>query len=380
MKRTFDIPEKAPRFRRPGRVVRTYSPKGVWTLVDKLCKTALDRSKKAPSINLVASSSRFGQVRAAQITTAALRRLARSKPEPDVADSRFVNLVSVGCSSVGVFTARQLATTLHSLAILRFHPGEAELRAYTMSALDKLQHSTPDDITKTVWALATFNHDPSEEALLRFSNAVLDRLRKFTSQNIANTLWALAVLRWHASCGEDAEVFVRLFARASASVDCFNDNVKEMCQLLQVRHALETEAPVLAERCAWSAELDAEARRAWQLAEARAKMSSFHTDVIEAFKVLSWQPHVEFQPPGSLHAIDIALPESKVAIEVDGKFHFAANSSDRPLGSTAIRDRLLRAAGWRVVSIRPQAWTALEGDTERGNFLKLAIETATRHS
>ena len=45
----------------------------------------------------------------------------------------------------------------------------------------------------------------------------------------------------------------------------------------------------------------------------------------------------------------------KVAIEVDGPFHFSVNSNS-PLGQTMIRRRLLRAVGWTVISVPYHTW------------------------
>jgi very-short-patch-repair endonuclease len=45
----------------------------------------------------------------------------------------------------------------------------------------------------------------------------------------------------------------------------------------------------------------------------------------------------------------------KVAIEVDGPFHFSVNTNS-PLGQTMIRRRLLRAVGWTVISVPYHTW------------------------
>ena len=45
----------------------------------------------------------------------------------------------------------------------------------------------------------------------------------------------------------------------------------------------------------------------------------------------------------------------KVAIEVDGPYHFSVNTNS-PLGQTMIRRRLLRAVGWNVISVPFHAW------------------------
>ena len=46
---------------------------------------------------------------------------------------------------------------------------------------------------------------------------------------------------------------------------------------------------------------------------------------------------------------------ARIAVEVDGPFHYALNTM-RALGPTIGRRRILRAAGWRVVSIPFYEW------------------------
>jgi hypothetical protein len=55
-----------------------------------------------------------------------------------------------------------------------------------------------------------------------------------------------------------------------------------------------------------------------------------------------------------LFSIDIAvqLPDgSRLAVEVDGPSHFLSNSPGRIDGATLLRNRMLEARGWRVVSV-----------------------------
>ncbi len=54
-------------------------------------------------------------------------------------------------------------------------------------------------------------------------------------------------------------------------------------------------------------------------------------------------------------AAPAAAPDRKIAIEVDGPFHFAVNTNS-PLGQTMIRRRLLRACGWIVISVPCHTW------------------------
>lgn len=59
-----------------------------------------------------------------------------------------------------------------------------------------------------------------------------------------------------------------------------------------------------------------------------------------------------------LFTLDHHLPpctDKRIAVEVDGPFHFSVNTNS-PLGQTMIRRRLLRAVGWTVISVPYHTW------------------------
>jgi hypothetical protein len=55
------------------------------------------------------------------------------------------------------------------------------------------------------------------------------------------------------------------------------------------------------------------------------------------------------------HDIDILLPESRIALEVDGPAHFLRNTG-HPMGHTIMKQRILELLGYRVVSIPHFEW------------------------
>ena len=59
-----------------------------------------------------------------------------------------------------------------------------------------------------------------------------------------------------------------------------------------------------------------------------------------------------------LFSIDLAIVHRRTALEFDGPSHFTRNSLE-PLGHTRLRDRLLSAMGWYVVSIPFFEWDRL---------------------
>ncbi len=61
-----------------------------------------------------------------------------------------------------------------------------------------------------------------------------------------------------------------------------------------------------------------------------------------------------------IYSVDIALPDYKVAIEVDGPTHFTRTRPRRPLGPTLMKQRHLEGAGWVVVSVNADDWDVQE--------------------
>jgi hypothetical protein len=106
--------------------------------------------------------------------------------------------------------------------------------------------------------------------------------------------------------------------------------------------------------------------------------SKTQLDVLSAVKLLPGCTGAASELPSDdgLFSIDIALvsPDGrKVAIEVDGPTHFLTNAPQMVNGNTALRNQLLEARGWTVVSLPAVVWSrvalARKDANERPRFL-----------
>jgi hypothetical protein len=97
--------------------------------------------------------------------------------------------------------------------------------------------------------------------------------------------------------------------------------------------------------------------------------------LIFEFSSLEMAHEMEFMTADALFRIDIAFPQAKVAVEVDGPLHFS-NNTRLPLGSTAIRRRLLEQSGWTVVSVPFFEWDPLASSKERQKYLTDKLKTS----
>lgn len=73
-------------------------------------------------------------------------------------------------------------------------------------------------------------------------------------------------------------------------------------------------------------------------------------------------------------AVDVAIPQEHIALEVDGPHHFTRNSL-RPLGDMFTRTALLEARGWKVISVPFFRWSGVDSEGQRA-LLQNLLEKA----
>ena len=224
---------------------------------------------------------------------------------------------------------------------------------------DGLRGFRPQELSNTAWAFATAGV-PAEALFKAVAEAaVRDGLSGFKPQALSNTAWAFA------TAGVPAEA---LFAELT---QCITHSLTEssaswsavaLVQLHQWQLLLSFEAnsrvsllpQVLRERCC----------RAMQATEAHP--SRLQSAVASALAAFHPELEEEIIEPQTGYSLDVALRSSRVAIEVDDPSHFLRRNSGEywPNGPTLLKRRLLKAAGWRVVSVPFYEWDALGGRRE----------------
>ena len=308
----------------------------------------------------------------------------------------------------GEYTGRQLATTARALAALGVADtrtmdalADAALRATRRGALEPL------GAAQLAWACAASRHDAPAlmEALAVYS---LPRLQRFSPLGLAMLCFAYAALAHDAPALQRAlaaEVDARsvefdgpaltiaarglvavpggaaapTFRRVRAALAALAPRLRahELAQVYQIEMVMSAEgvprdagdagdaaaaaaeggdaARVFAALFA-SGEARASARAAWreQAREERTHQSATQRAVMAAAARVAAReglpaPVAEHTLPDG-YSLDVAWPAARVGLEVDGPSHFAANTR-RALGATRLKQRLVAAAGWRVVSL-----------------------------
>ena len=107
-----------------------------------------------------------------------------------------------------------------------------------------------------------------------------------------------------------------------------------------------------------------------------AQLSRLQRSIAAALATLQLGFEEEYLEPRTGYSLDLALPSSRLAVEVDGPYHFLLPEGlgmRRPNGPTLLKRRLLAAAGWRVISVPFYEWNGFATAKERQTYLQGAV-------
>ena len=110
------------------------------------------------------------------------------------------------------------------------------------------------------------------------------------------------------------------------------------------------------------------------MAAAQTRCSGFQHEVgSELAKLLSGMEE-EFVDEATGYSLDFALPASRLAVEVDGPWHYYQQLGEHvPTAKTMLKKRLLTQAGWRVVTVPYYEWKYHLSSAARLEYLKGAL-------
>jgi hypothetical protein len=185
---------------------------------------------------------------------------------------------------------------------------------------------------------------------------------------MANTVWAFA------TAAAPAPSLFNAVAVSEASGGLHDLTTENLCQLHQWQLWLDLSN----QRCGTnvlSAEMLQRCREAMQRAETHASQLLLNVGAMLAHAFPSPEAafadeHIEERTG---YSIDLALPSVRLGIEVDGPSHFIRQDRDALNGSTMLKQRLLRLAGWRIISVPYFEWDELEDSTAKVSYLTQLI-------
>ena len=108
--------------------------------------------------------------------------------------------------------------------------------------------------------------------------------------------------------------------------------------------------------------------RAYREEAHKVTVSNGQREVGESLCRLGIPHELEYITADGLFSIVLAIVGRRTALEFDGPSHFTRNPLE-PLGHTRLRDRLLCAMGWHVVSIPFFEWDRLHLPGQRDAYV-----------
>ena len=223
-------------------------------------------------------------------------------------------------------------------------------------------------VANILWALAMLGWQPGEEAMRGALEGAAVRISsKMNSLDVANTLWALAALGWQASA-ELADLVRSLVSDGKV----VRLSARELSQLLMAHCASQflCLGSIVLPPAVHQMALDA-----FKEAASKATVSTGQREVGESLRRLRMSHELEHSTAGGLFRIDLAIVDQRIAIEFDGPSHFTTNTLE-PLGHTRLRDRLLSAMGWRVVSIPFFEWDRRHETEQKDAYVEQKVRLA----
>jgi hypothetical protein len=252
------------------------------------------------------------------------------------------------------FNPQGISNTALAAATLEYHvPGL--MAALVSAARPQLQAFNLQDLANLLWALAVLEPMESQQVFRELEQTVGGMLGSFNAQEVGNVAYAYGVVLGQQVHRQLATALLQRAVEVQGHLTVEGERqLYSMVMLLpaEVAATLQPEVQRLVEEC-----------RAAHLAAARVSAASqVQRQVYQVLRGMGGlQPELEHIAEGGLFCIDVALnleagPGQRVAVEVDGPWHYTRSRPYRELGATVLRRRLLERCGWRVLGVPVREW------------------------
>lgn len=241
------------------------------------------------------------------------------------------------------------------MAVLRHAPGAPFAAAFLSASVSEMPRFEAQHVSSAAWAVADLGLAPPPAWFHAWAVRATALAGDHTPQGLTNMLWALAVQGRYREAVTSLLWGTLLRQLTEWPPDGDPPSPIALHTLYCVWLAAREEAPgTLAQPQPW---LLAALRHAWagrRAEQLATSLSREHSEVMACLAQLGVAFQEERFCERSERHIDVAItqPGVRVALEVDGPHHFSATGARRhPVGSTRLRNRLLSAAGWTVLSV-----------------------------
>jgi hypothetical protein len=228
----------------------------------------------------------------------------------------------------------------------------------------------PQAVANIIWGLATLGWQAGEGPMRgALEAAAVGVAPSMNAQEVANIIWGLATLGWQASSDSGA-VFQQLVDAFAHERGPTQLSPTQLSQLLQAHLASQFLGLRLITLPSSMFEV---AVKTYREEARKVTVSNGQREVGESLRRLGIPHELEYLTADGLFSIDLAIVDRRIAIEFDGPSHFSRNTLE-PLGHTRLRDRLLSAMGWHVVSIRFFEWDKLHRSEQMDAYVERRVQ------
>ncbi len=229
------------------------------------------------------------------------------------------------------FKPQNLANTAGAFASMQ-HLSSSLFSSMSQQASLVAADFRPQELVQFLWAFACMNHPldaffDSLDSLVQKESFMNTSLFKILSQQqLASIAWSCTVL-----AQLERPWFAHLWTTLADHADSWVIDVddwqvkggRHLSQLYQTNLSLQLEYPNL--DLSIGSELERVLSEAWQKEKVNSKCSSIHHKEVDRLLVGTGRDWV-CEYTGAEYSVDLALVESKIALEIDGPTHFARNT------------------------------------------------------
>jgi len=193
----------------------------------------------------------------------------------------------------------------------------------------------------------------------------------FNAQDIASLSWSVAVLSplLPPNCSTVIHWILRAILSCRTSLEPL---AKAQIHQFFISFAFEVQGGLEQELLD---QLKQECLQSFQASSKESLSSTQQADMSRVLKGMGYEVHDEHLEARTGYSLDCWLPHANTAVEFDGPSHFS-RESHLPLGSTRLKRRLLKAAGYRLTSIGYWEWPQDASVQYKQELLARALEEA----
>ena len=232
---------------------------------------------------------------------------------------------------------------------------------------------SPQGLANNLFSMASFQRSDAaaRAGLCTFMQSLdddltLQQIERFNVQDLSNSIWGISVLG-----GFNLKFYHKLWERL-AIFDFSNIDRDGILMIYQSRLLMESVAPGLSNQIAAPKWLWTEAKQKWCEQAGMGTVSSYQREVACVLSDMEVSHQVERKTSDMMMSMDLALDLRSISLECDGPSHFCVNLDvgSVPLSRNNVRDTLLSARGYHVISLPWDEWAVKESREESADWIK----------